>query len=247
MIPHIETIVELQRALDRLQETERRLTEIPDWMRELHQQHATRKAEIAVSEQAAVEAAEERKAAEAAIQDAQEKLKKYQQQINLVTTQREYGALLQEMDTVKRLIAAGEEQGLAALEKAEKAQKSLAELRESFREVDEQYAAEAARWEGEKPGFAREADQFRTQIGTLRERLPRGIVALYERVRVRYGGAGLATVRKFERPGKAQFEWHCSSCNYRVRPQVVVEIRSATELVQCDGCKRILFLEEEPG
>jgi predicted nucleic acid-binding Zn-ribbon protein len=30
-----------------------------------------------------------------------------------------------------------------------------------------------------------------------------------------------------------------------VRPQSVVEIRNGTGLVQCDSCKRILYLEPE--
>ena len=46
-------------------------------------------------------------------------------------------------------------------------------------------------------------------------------------------------------PAARQREWHCSACNYRVRPQVVVEIRNSDNLVQCDSCKRILFLVEE--
>ena len=64
----------------------------------------------------------------------------------------------------------------------------------------------------------------------------------------RYPGGALASVRLIERPGsKGQREWHCAACNYRVRPQTVVEIRNGSGLVQCDSCKRILFLEAEPA
>ncbi len=37
--------------------------------------------------------------------------------------------------------------------------------------------------------------------------------------------------------------WSCGACNYRVRPQVVVEIRTQGSLIECDSCKRILFVE----
>jgi predicted nucleic acid-binding Zn-ribbon protein len=245
MNPHLETIVELQGAISQLKEAEQRLHGIPDWMRDLHEEHAARKAEIEALEQSAEEASRERRTAEAATQDAQEKLKKYQQQINRVSTQREYGALLQEIDTVKTQISSHEEQGLSALERHDKAQQELAEKRESFRELDERYSAEQARWEGEKPEISRRVAELRAQIADLRSRVPRGVVTQFDRILDRIPGGALAAVRPMERPGKLQREWHCSACNYRVRPQVIVEIRNTGNLVQCDSCKRILYLEPE--
>ncbi|HYN19357.1 MAG TPA: C4-type zinc ribbon domain-containing protein, partial [Thermoanaerobaculia bacterium] len=68
----------------------------------------------------------------------------------------------------------------------------------------------------------------------------------FERILERYPGGALASVRLIARPGKAQREWHCAACNYRVRPQSIVEIRNGSSIVQCDSCKRILYLEAEP-
>ena len=248
MNQHLETIVELQAALDSLREAEQRLHGIPDWMRELHDEHASSLAEIEDFEKAVEEAAKERRAAEAATADAQEKLKKYQQQINKVSTQREYGALLQEIDTVKALISTSEEKALSSLERSEQAQKELDARRERFRELDGRYATELARWESEKPGVSRQVDELKARIGDLRGRLSRGMLSQFERILERYPGGALASVRLIERPvlGRTQREWHCAACNYRVRPQTVVEVRNGSGLVQCDSCKRILYLEAEP-
>jgi len=245
MNPHLDTIVELQSAISQLKEAEQRLHGIPDWMHDLHEEHATRKAEIEALQQSVDEATRERRTAEAATQDAQEKLKKYQQQINRVSTQREYSALLQEIDTVKAQISSHEEQALSSLDLHDKAQQEMAEKRESFRELDERYAAELARWEAEKPEITRRATELRAHIADLRGRVPRGVATHFDRILDRNPGGALAAVRPIERPGKGQREWHCSACNYRVRPQVVVEIRNTGNLVQCDSCKRILYLEPE--
>jgi predicted nucleic acid-binding Zn-ribbon protein len=246
MNPHLETIVELQSDLTHLKEAEQRLHGIPDWMRELHDEHAARKGEIDSLQQVADEAARERRTAEAATQDAQEKLKKYQQQINKVSTQREYGALLQEIDTVKSQISTSEEQALSALDRHDKTEKELADKRESFRELDERYAAELSRWETEKPAISQRTAELRAHIAELRGRLPRNVSSLFDRILDRHPTSALAAVRPIERPGGKQREWHCSACNYRVRPQVVVEIRNTGNLVQCDSCKRILYIEPEP-
>jgi len=246
MNPHLDTIVELQSNLSDLKQAETRLHGIPDWMRELHDEHVTRKSEIDALESSLEDAARERRTAEAATQDAQEKLKKYQQQINRVSTQREYGALLQEIDTVKAQISSSEEQALSSLERHDKAEKELAEKRAGFRELDERYAAELSRWEGEKPEIAQRAADLRAHIAELRTRMPRNVSSLFDRILERHPTSALAAVRPLERPGGKQREWHCSACNYRVRPQTVVEIRNTGNLVQCDSCKRILFLESEP-
>src|SRR5687768_12437856 len=107
---HLRTIVRLQRALDELRRAERQLAGVPDWMEELHGQHSARLAEIAAVQEAAEEAARNRRRAEGAIQEAAEKLKHFQQQVSLVRTQREYSALLTEIDTVKASIKSLEEQ-----------------------------------------------------------------------------------------------------------------------------------------
>jgi predicted nucleic acid-binding Zn-ribbon protein len=243
MNPHLETIVQLQRSLIELGAAEERLHGIPDWMRELHEEHAARRAEIEALNETAEAAARERRAAEAAVADEQEKLKKFQQQINRVSTQREYGAVLQEIDTAKATITGFEEQAFSSLERLEQAQRELADKREEFRDLDERYTAELGRWEKEKPEVQRQVDGLRQQVADLRQRLPRQLISQFERILERNPGRALAPVRLIDRAGRGQREWHCGLCNYRVRPQVVVEIRNGDGLVQCDSCKRILYLE----
>lgn len=246
MNSHLDTIIELQAAITELKGAEQRLSSVPDWMRELHDEHTASKTQIDALHEAAETAAKERRAAEAATQDAQEKLKKYQQQINRVTNQREYGALLQEIDTVKSQISTSESQAFSALERHEQAEKELAEKRETFRELDERYSRELSRWEAEKPEVARQIDELKARVATLRSGLPRQVVSVFDRVLERNPSGALAPVRPIERPGRTQREWSCNACNYRVRPQSVVEIRNTGSLVQCDSCKRILYLEPEP-
>jgi uncharacterized protein len=245
MNQNLDSILELQTALTQLKEAEERLHGIPDWMRELHDEHEAHRKEIDALEQSAEEAGRDRRAAEASVADSQEKLKKYQQQINKVSTQREYGALLQEIDTVKTQITGFEEQALSSLEISEKAQQDLAARRESFRELEERYKKELARWEGEKPAVAAQVEELNGRIAALKQRIPRGILAPFERLLTRYPTGAMAPVRLIERPGARQREWSCSACNYRIRPQVLVEMRNGNELIPCDSCRRILFIEEE--
>ena len=100
----IDTVVDLQTAHDELKAAEALLQGIPDWMRELHEEYTTRRAEIEAIEKAMEEAVGVRRDAEAGVADSQEKLQHYQEQIGRVRNQREYSALLQEIDLIKQQI-----------------------------------------------------------------------------------------------------------------------------------------------
>lgn len=239
----LDIVIELQDALQRLRQAETQLGGIPDWMKELDAEYQARKKEIEDLEQAAEAGRMERRTAEAGISDAQEKLRRYQRQINEVTTQREYGALLQEIDTVKSQISSFEEQGIAAMEGIEASTQALDEARAAFQELEDRYQVELARWEKEKPGLVEEARELSARVQELREELPRPYLAQFERIHQRTGGNALAPIRKIERRGPTM--WHCGVCNYNVRPQILVEVKDRGSLIQCDSCKRILFAQEE--
>ena len=243
---HLETVIELQKVLDRLGETRQRLEGVPDWMRELHEEHSERQGEIEELEQDIEQTRLDRRNAEGSIADFQEKLKRYQEQIGAVQNQREYGALLQEIDTVKAEIRTLEEQGFQAMELRDQAEKALTEKRAAFEELDQRYQAELTKWEAEKPAVEDELHKLETRRKELEEKLPRPIRSQFYRLFERFTGRATAEIRTVTR-GKGPQTWHCGMCNYRVRPQVVVQIRNQGSILHCDSCKRILYIEENQG
>ena len=122
MSDELKIIVELQHAIDELKAAEDLLAGIPDWMQELHEEHSRQKAEMDGLQAALEEAEQAKRVADREISDLQAKVKHFQEQIGMVRNQREYGALLQEIDTAKEQISGAEERELAAMEQADEAQ-----------------------------------------------------------------------------------------------------------------------------
>ena len=240
----LDRITALQKALDELHSAEAQLAGIPDWMEELHAEHSVSKGEIDELEEVVEEARRERQQAETVVADSQEKLKHFQEQVSMVRNQREYGALLQEIDQVKDLIRRSEEEGLAALERQEEAQQPLVDKREAFSGLDGRYTEALEQWETEKPAVAERAEQLKVVIEQLREEVPSNMLLRFDRIRERYGGRAMAEVKGLER-GRMPKIWHCAACNYRVRPHVVMQILNEGSIVLCDSCKRILHFAEE--
>jgi len=245
MANQLSSVTKLQQALTEEADLTALLSGIPDWMQELHTEHSGRKAEIDALADGLEAAAVERRSAEATESDCQEKLKGYQEQIGKVRNQREYGALLQEIDTVKDQIRECEEVGLAAIERHEALEKQLEEVKAAFADLDQRYADSQKKWEAEKPEIAKQAEEVRKTIEDLEKALEPRILGHFKRVFMHHDGNAMAPVQEVQQTGKKGAQiWHCGACNYRVRPQAVVEITNQGNLVLCDSCKRILFIAE---
>jgi predicted nucleic acid-binding Zn-ribbon protein len=243
MARQLDTVVALQQALDQLQVLDESLAGVPPEMRELHAEYTERKAEIDALEATIAETDAAKRAAEIGMQDCEVKRAHFQEQVNRVKTQREYSAILQEIDLVTAQSRELEEQTLVAMESQEEAETALGELRGAFEALDTQYSEAAAQWEIDKPGVAQQAESTRAHIAELREEIPASSRLLFERVRERTKGKTLAEVMAVDRAAGPNM-WHCGVCHYNVRPQSVVDILNHGRLILCDSCKRILFISE---
>lgn len=220
-----------------------RLEGVPEEMRSLHDEYTAARAAIEELARGVDEAAHERRLREGAVSDAQEKLKKFQQQVSRVRKQNEYAALLSEIDQAKNALRGAEESALEAIERAERLARELDEQRSGIGSLEERYQAALADWEAKKPAVADEAKQLAADVAARRAELPPGIGAQYDRIAAKYRGDVLTSVRRAERPNGAVL-WHCATCNYQLRSQLALEIRTRGAVVQCDGCKRFLLAED---
>ncbi len=240
----LDSLVQLQLALKEADTARRQLADLPDSMREVHDQHRTAVETMRrLTEQ--IETDEhERRTAEAAASDASLKLGQYQEQINRVTTQREYGALLKEIDAVKAKVGGHEEEALAVIERIEGARRELEQVRGEFASLDQRYREQLELWEQERPSVVARLEDVEREVVRLRALIPNHLLRQFELLFQRLDGDALSTVARMQAVPRGPVVWHCSVCNYRVRPQVIVEIKTAGALVQCERCHRFLRVED---
>lgn len=163
----------------------------------------------------------------------EETRKHYQDSLMQVKNQREYAAVLKEIDAAKASIGEHEEAILASMDEVETLKTDL-EARAAHIETErsivetERVAIEAAVTEARARIEAATAE--RSQIEST---LPGPLVANVRRVEE--GRRGIFLV-------KAERE-SCSACHVRLRPQVYQEIRQAAKIHACGSCRRYLFHE----
>lgn len=159
--------------------------------------------------------------------------RKYQSDLMQVQNQREYAAILKEIDAVKGHIAEHEEGILSDMEEIESAQSELAAQEEHIRterllvereRVDVESAVDAAR---------RAIADLETERRRIEAELPRGLVSTIGRLEAGRQGVFLSRAE----------DGICQSCFVRVRPQVFQEIKLASTVHYCSSCKRLLYHE----
>jgi predicted nucleic acid-binding Zn-ribbon protein len=236
-------LVDFHRLARELAVATARLEGVPDEMRSLHDEYTTARAALDELARGAEDAAHDRRLKEGAVSDAQEKLRKFQQQVSRVRKQNEYAALLSEIDQAKTALRNAEEGALEAIERSERLARELEERRSGIGGLEERYQAALADWEAKKPAVAAQARDLGADLAARRAELPKPIAAQYDRISVKYKGDVLTSVRRAERPNGAVL-WHCATCNYQLRSQLALEVRTRGAVVQCDGCKRFLLAED---
>jgi predicted nucleic acid-binding Zn-ribbon protein len=163
----------------------------------------------------------------------EETRKHYQDSLMQVKNQREYAAVLKEIDAAKASIGEHEEAILASMDEVETLKADL-EARaahiESERTIVEKERADVEAAVAE--ALARIA-RHAAERAEIESTLPPALVANVSRVEE--GRKGIVLVR-VERES-------CSACHVRLRPQVYQEIRQASKIHVCGSCRRYLYAE----
>jgi predicted nucleic acid-binding Zn-ribbon protein len=224
-----EVSVELHRKTERRDRTPDHLIHVEAAYRD-----ARRLRDDAVATLATAEA--RKRSLDSDIADLSEKVKKYQQQLQAVKTNREYGALLNEIDGLKREIRAKEDEVLSLEETIASSRGELRQREAAFPAEEEDYEAQMVGWRAEQATLNAEIERAQKKADELRAGLDRRLLHTFERIAKVRAGIAVARVAMVG-PQTAT----CSACHLRLRPQLLSDLRLSKDTILCEGCKRILY------
>jgi predicted nucleic acid-binding Zn-ribbon protein len=225
---------QLYRLQDRIRFVHARRTErdtVPEELSDVDREYRERAETLARVRERLVEADAERRRAEGDLADHQEKQKKYQGQLRSVQSSREYGAVLNEIDGVEKLIRSSEDRILALEEEIENARKDLAEREESLPRETADHEEKLKDWRATQRAIDEELAVAQTEIDELEKEIPPRDRAEFYRLIDKKGGLAIVRVSNAS----------CSACHVKVRPAAMQILKAGREVVYCDSCKRILY------
>lgn len=233
---------ELEHLL-RLQETDREILNLQEKVRRIPQE-IQQLEQIVQQSRAALEEAEgrlednrdRRRQLERDVEDLRQKLSKYKTQLMEVKSNKEYQAVLHEIEGVENAISEREDEILEMMLTADEHKEELAKAHSEFQEREQ----EAVRQQREIEAFAEQADKQIGRLTQLREevssRIAPGLLTQYQRLANAHNGVALAEAR----------DQSCQACHVRLRPQVFAEVRMNREIHRCESCSRILYYIPPP-
>jgi len=171
----------------------------------------------------------------------QEKVEKFRSQMNQVKTNKEYSALLVEVNTLKVDQSKAEEQALTKLAEADE-QKARAEELDA-RIAEQQKVVEQATKEVEsaRAEIGDRLGEVEAERNQAAEKLPAPVLATFERLTIDHDGEAMAAVEEQDR---RRMEYICGGCYMSIPIETINAVLSRRdELTQCTNCKRILYAE----
>lgn len=183
------------------------------------------------------EAEKEARKAEAELADLQEKQRKYQTQLRSVQSSREYSAVLNEIDSVERLIRSTEERLLALEEELESARSELETRERNLPAETELHEEKLKDWRAAQRAINDELEQAQTEIQRLEAEIAPKERAEFRRLLDKKRGLAVSRVIQIAA------SYSCSACHVKIRPAALQLLKAGREMVYCDSCKRILYYD----
>lgn len=230
----IEQLVKLQEIDSAIMEIEELQGDLPMKVDELTSTLTELESSIATAESRLTEVEVEIRKMQTLEQERKDKIAKLQDQLYLVKTNREYDALMAEIDHLKEELDKEEFRELELSEEKDQ----LTEGLEADRAKNEEMSSELGSQRKELERRISETEQEHGELSHRREACATTIgqkeLSTYDRIRG--ARAGIAVVPVVDHA--------CGGCHSRITSQLESEIRSGDRISQCNVCRRMLYWEQ---
>jgi uncharacterized protein len=231
-----DLIIELQRIDAELRDASLVLEGIPRLVQDVDKRIQATTKLVADAKDKMAQNQKKRRDLENDVKDLKGQIGKYKRQLNEVKTNKEYTALLHEIEETQHKVDALEEGIIAEMLAADDVEEEIkAALHRQGAEEEVLKKEKVVLDEKLKETEARFAALSRDREALL-PRIPREQLRLYEAISQKKGGTALS-------PVTGDF---CAMCHMRVRPQMLNEIRDKTKVILCEACGRILYMTAKP-
>ena len=232
----LERLIRLQRAETDLRRVEAELAETPRQRADLDGALAAERARLEAARQELGGGQKARRQHEADLQDLEAKRSRFKGQLMEVKTNKEYTAMLHEIEAVERDIRAREDQILAEMERGESLTLDVKREDETYKQAEERHRADVRATDERARGLDEQVRRLTAERDAIAATVPGGLLDLFHRVARSRGGVAVAQAQ----------EGMCKVCHVKLRLQFYADLKRNEEIVQCPACNRILYYEAPP-
>ena len=230
----VRNLVALQDVEQRIAGLQKQISEIPAKIQNLHEElrHLKQTHEQRVAH--SLEIAKKRRAFEGEVDMLRSKLSKLKDQLMTVKTNKEYTAMLHEIQGAETQIRGEEDKILEFMEEGEQLDKELKSVKKDLDRRCSEIQGSIQALEQSVPDLESQAVRLQQQKQAMECVVEAELLARYRRIADARKGMGLAEAK----------DELCTACHVRIRPQVYADLRQTDNVHVCDSCSRILYLRD---
>ncbi len=227
-------LVKLQKIYDQIAEAIRERQTPPPEVQALEEENRRRESELQEMEARVAAHSEELLDVKRREEEWKLELEHFHRQKGMVTNEREFTAVISEIDYATKALneAAARREELESAN--EELTKEIAARREARPEEESAHREVVKGWEQRKEELKRLVHELAEEADRSQSDLNPKNRAKFLRLLESKKGTAVAAV----------VEGSCSVCHFSVRPHLQQRVRRCQEIIDCEHCHRILFLEE---
>ena len=175
----------------------------------------------------------ERRQKEGRLNLEQEKIKRTEGRMSEVKTNKEYQAILSEIEAIKEASSREEEEILGVLDEIDELKKDLSKREREVAVILEKIEAEKKMIQER---MVQDDEVWKKQIErreALSKQLESKLHKLYNTLKEKRQGVGVVSVKHET----------CQGCFVNIPPQMFIEVQKNNALIRCPNCNRILYWE----
>ncbi|HET7747122.1 MAG TPA: C4-type zinc ribbon domain-containing protein [Vicinamibacteria bacterium] len=235
MNPDLEKLIRLQGLDNEIRRVEAELAEAPRRKNDLEARLAAERQRLDAARSGLEQCQRNRRRLEGELNDLEARRSRYKGQLMEVKTNKEYTAMLHEIEGVEREIRGREDLILGEMEKAEGLTVEVRREEELFRREETRHDEEGRALQASVKALEEALQRQRAERTALAAEIPADLLELFARV-AKFRGTAVAEAR----------EGRCEACHLRLRPQMFVDVKRNDAVTQCPQCSRILYFEPPP-
>jgi uncharacterized protein len=166
------------------------------------------------------------------MQTHQSRIKKREEQLRAVKTNKEYQAILTEMKEIKSIISRIEDETLACLDKMDASENEIQIKANEYKSEKENIDADIAMLEQEAEVEKKKLEQIISERDRISKLVEPQLLSQFQFIKSIAGGVAIVEVRNAV----------CLGCNMNIPPQMYNELHRVNELRNCPHCHRMLYV-----
>jgi len=231
----LRKLVELQVMDEAIFRFKRELREKPAEVEALRQEFESKKVKLKSLEEKLRAVQLSQKDQEGELKVKEEGIAKADASLALLKTNKEYQARLLEIENLKADKSIVEEKILLGFDELEAAKKAMDAEKVVVAQYEKEFAARKKQVDDDLAVIADQLKVRESQRSRIAPEVRPDYLSRYERILNNKDGLGIVKV----------VDRTCGGCYMHLTEQLLNELRKHQELISCDQCARILYLEEE--